>query len=87
MHIRPKHTPGWYNTSGPGLKVAIPDTENRAVWLSGNGHQPGRSFIVSLPKTDDLVNAETSADGTVVYPEYQKATDIASSLLRIRRVS
>ncbi len=73
-----KRNAGWLQSSSPTLKVSIPDTENRAVWLSrGNSPKMADSFIVNLPVTKNTVDAKVSSDGSVVYSGYQQATDIA----------
>ncbi len=79
----PKHVPvkrhgRWLTSRSRVLNVAIPDTENRAVRLSrANTSQGTGDFIVNLPETDHLADAKVSADGSVVYPEYQQTTDVA----------
>jgi Protein of unknown function (DUF2599) len=76
--ISVKQSPGWFQATSPTVKVSIPDTENRAVWLSrGNNLQGGDSLIVNLPKSKNIVDAKVASDGSVVYPDYQQATDLA----------
>jgi hypothetical protein len=73
-----KRSGDWLQSNSLTLKVSIPDTENRAVWLSrGTSPKLADSFIVNLPVTKNTVDAKVSSDGSVVYSGYQQATDIA----------
>jgi hypothetical protein len=70
---------GWLSAkSSDGLTISIPDTANRAVWLSrAKTGQTSRKFAVSLPNGSSFVNAKVAGDDSVVYTSPEQATDVA----------
>ena len=68
---------GWLSAkSSDGLTVSIPDTANKAVWLSRVGTAT-RKFAVSLPNGGRFVDAKVTADNSIVYTSPEQATDVA----------
>lgn len=69
---------GWLQASSQMLNVSIPDTKNRAVWLSrANAKKGENSFIVGLPNTGGTSQTKVTSDGSVVYVDDQHSTDVA----------
>lgn len=73
-----KKSDGWFHGVNKTISISIPDTNNKSVWLSRDkSHSITKSFTVGIPNDGELINAEITLDGIIVYKSSNNITNVA----------